>query len=164
MGATGPEIARHFTAGLLQRRMVVVNQILSRNRAHARVIRGPLEPTKYYHRVPTYRWFITPAGVEYLAMGLNEGIRAAQIEEQARQQAAMMMHRRKLADMLTEAYFAHDPETTARCERERVIHELRRAGCTLHDIGGVFGITRERVRQILIGRKPGICRCKRCNP
>lgn len=164
MGATGPEIARHFTTGLLQRRMVVVNQILYRNRAHDRVIRGPLEPTKYYHRVPTYRWFITPAGVEYLAMGLNEGIRAAQREEQARQQAAQAMRRRKLADMLTDAYMSHDPQTTAPCERERVIRELRQAGCTLHDIGGVFGITRERVRQILTGKKPAICRCKRCNP
>jgi len=163
-GATGPEIARQFTAGLLQRRMTIVNQILGRNRDHGRVIRGPMEPTKYYHRVPTYRWFITPAGVHYLAMGLKEGIRAAALEEKNRQRAARAAHRRRLADLLTDAYDKYDPDTTPRCERERVIRELRAQGCTLHDIGGVFGITRERVRQIEAGFKTGRCKCRRCNP
>jgi len=163
-GATGPEIARQFTAGRLQRRMTIVNQILGRSRSHGRVVRGPMEPTKYYHRVPTYRWYITPAGVHFLAVGLYEGIRAAKREEKNREHAARVLRRRRLADLLTDAYDKYDPETTPRCERERVIRELRAQGCTLHDIGGVFGITRERVRQIEAGFKTGRCKCSRCNP
>jgi hypothetical protein len=161
-GITGPEIARQFTHDTLQRRMCVVNQVLYRLRHRQRVIRGPKEPTKYYHRVPTYRWFITPAGVHYLATGMEKGARQARWEQAERKRAELAEYRRHLADLLTEAYDRIDPQTAPKCERERVMRELRTAGCTLESIGEVFGVTRERVRQVLNRQNVTPCRCGRC--
>lgn len=161
-GITGPDIARHFTHDRLQRRMTIVNQILYRLLKHHRVVRGLKEPTVHYHNVPTYRWFITSAGVHYLAIGMDAGIRRQRREQAERQYAVEEAHRKLVSDALTEAYDKYDPETTDRCERDQVMRKLREQGCTLHDIGQVFGVTRERVRQILKGYRIATCRCPRC--
>lgn len=157
-GMLGPDIARHFVAANLQRSLTWTNQLLYRFSLHGRVRRGNKERSPYYHHVPAYRWYITPSGEEYLAAGMREGLHAARL---ALVQSAAAEHaaRRKLRDdLITEAYQSHDPWIAA-CEREKVIRELRAAGCTLAEIGGVFNLTRERVRQILIGHRVGPCHC-----
>lgn len=176
-GMLGGVLTRHFTipdpdmpsqqhlrkrSQNLQRRMAWTNQILDRFLLHGFVRRGQSEPSPYYHLVPVYRWFVTPEGVEYLAAGMGPGIRAARAAE-ARWWAERYRSERKQADdLVTRAYLRYDPATTYPCEREKAIREMRDAGCTLAEIGGVFGITRERTRQILVGFKPVICKCPKC--
>jgi len=176
-GTRGPDIARHFTVNppvmpslgdlgpgsqSLQRRLAWTNQILDRLALHGYVYKGGTEPSPYYHRVPAHRWFITGGGVQYLADGLAEGRRRVRREREAAEAARLAEHRKRLDDLLTQAYVENDPEKTPACERERVIRKLRGEGCTLQDIGDVFGITRERVRQILVGLRTHPCRCPDC--
>lgn len=177
-GMLGAVLARHFTipdphmpsqatrmssrSQNLQRRLAWTNQILDRFLYHEYARRGPTEPTPYYNNVPVYRWFVTPKGVEYLAAGMGAGIRAAkrEAEQRAAEQHLKTMKRRE--DLITQAYVDYDPHSIYKCEREKAIRELRAAGCTLEAVGGVFGLTRERVRQIMVGYKAGSCTCPRC--
>lgn len=179
-GMLGAVIARHFTipnphapsqakkmgvpSQNLQRRLAWTNQILDRFRLHGWVHRGPTEPTPYYHRVPVYRWFITPEGVAYLAAGMAAGLRAARRERAQRAVEQRTEKRKRQESMITQAYVNCDPRTIYKCEREKVIRELRGEGVTLDEIGQVFGLTRERIRQILKNYKTGVCKCPSCNP
>jgi len=176
-GVLGGVLARHFTIpdphmpsleGLvlrsqnLQRRLAWTNQILDRFLRHGWARRGGKEPTPYYNNVPVYRWYITGDGEQYLAAGMAEGIRAARASEIARAAEQRREEQRHADDMITQAYVSYDPATIYKCEREQAIRELREAGCTLDAIGGVFSLTRERVRQILVGYKTSPCTCPRC--
>jgi ATP/maltotriose-dependent transcriptional regulator MalT len=145
----------------LQRRLTWTNQILERQTGRGRTRRGGKEPSPYYNNVPTYRWFITEEGVGYLASGMAEGLRAARDAEVAQRNAELREKRRGQKLLITQAYVEYEPATTPVCVRERVIRELRAAGCTLDEIGGVFDVTRERVRQIMEGIRPGVCKCPR---
>lgn len=172
-GMIGPVLARHFTieevhaAGKtdshanLQRRETWVNKILERQAFRGRARRGEPEISPYYHQVPAFRWYITDKGVQYLAGGCAEGAKERRVTAQAAEAAARAAARRRRENLITQAYVDYDPHTTPRCVREQAIKELRAAGCTLEEISGVFGITRERVRQIQIGYKCGVCRCPR---
>jgi Sigma-70, region 4 len=177
-GIRGPDIARYFTipdpdmpslsrvgnrSQNIQRRLAWVNQILERFELHDHARRGGKEPSPYYHRVPAFRWFITADGVQFLADGLAEGRRRMRDERDAAERLRLIEHRKRLADLLTQAYVENDPVTTPACERERVIRKLRDEGCTLQDIGDVFGVTRERVRQIYRGINVHPCQCHDCN-
>jgi hypothetical protein len=177
-GMLGGVLARHFTipdphtpslqgkmaaaSQNLQRRLAWTNQVLDRFLRHGFVRRGGKEPTPYYNNVPVYRWYITPEGVEYLAAGMAAGIRAARIARAKLKAEQNREARRRADDLITQAYVDCDPSSIYKCEREKMIRELREAGCTLDAIGGVFGVTRERVRQILIGYKALPCECPRC--
>ncbi len=178
-GVIGGVLARHFTiddphmpslikkrmsapSQNLQRRLAWTNQILDRFLRHGWVRRGEKEPTPFYNNVPVYRWYITPEGLEYLAAGMSAGIRAARIEHARRLAEQRMSANKHADDMITQAYVDYDPHTIHKCERKKAIMELRAAGCTLDSIGGVFGLTRERIRQIINGWKTGICNCPRC--
>jgi len=176
-GILGGVLARHFTipdphmpsmeklanrSQNLQRRLAWTNQILDRFLLHGYARRGPAEPSPYYHAVPAYRWFITPEGVAFLAGGMDAGARARRVSAAQREAEAKRAARRHADDLVTQAYVTYDPSSTYQCEREKVIRELRAAGCTLAEIGGVFGITRERTRQILVGFKTNPCKCPSC--
>lgn len=178
-GMLGGILARHFTipdphmpsmkalnmkdaSQNLQRRLAWTNQILDRFHRHGWVRRGNTEPSPYYNNVPVYRWYITPEGVGYLAAGMDAGLRAARAEQAQRLAEQRRDAHRHADDLITQAYVTYDPATTYKCERLKVIRELRDAGCTLDAIGGVFSLTRERVRQILVGYKTSPCTCPRC--
>lgn len=181
-GATGPDIARYFTipdpplteAGIrcgkratpsmanLQRRLTWTNQILRRFWRRGWSVRGELESSPYYNNVPTFRWYITDTGAEYLAGGMAAGLRAAREQEHLRRSAERAGRQKHLDDLISQAYIDFDPATTYKCERTAAMRTLRDAGCSLASIGGVFDVTRERVRQILTGHRVGPCRCPRC--
>jgi len=177
-GMLGGVIARHFTvpdphapsqaermtipAQNLQRRLAWTNQILARFARHGWARRGSKEPTPYYNNVPAYRWFVTPEGAEYLAAGMGPGLRAARAAFVRREAEQRQKTLKRHDDLITQAYVDYDPATIYKCEREKAIRELRAAGCTLEAVGGVFGLTRERIRQIMNGYKTGFCKCPRC--
>lgn len=173
-GMTGPVIGRHFTLDYdkytslshsdnLQRRLNWSNQILHRFWGKGFVERGGKEISPFYHNVPAFRWFITDKGREYLEGGMAHG-RAQRREAAVAAERERRAERRRHADsMLTQAYVEHDPATTPQCVRSRVIGELREAGCTLDQVGGLFDLTRERVRQIQVGIGVGPCRCPKHN-
>lgn len=178
-GMLGAVLARHFTvpdphmpshaakkmgsrSQNLQRRLAWTNQILDRFLTHGWARRGTMEPTPYYNNVPAYRWYVTPHGVEYLAAGMSEGLRAAKRETDRRMAEQRLATLKRRENLITQAYIDYDPHSIYKCEREKAIRELRAAGCTLDAVGGVFGLTRERVRQIMVGYKTGTCKCPRC--
>lgn len=176
-GMLGSVLARHFTikdphmpsqermskkSQNLQRRLAWTNQILDRFLLYGYARRGPMEPSPYYHLVPVYRWFVTPEGVDFLAGGMGAGARARRVAAAQRAAATQRARRVRQGELITAAYVKYDPASTYVCERNSAILELRDAGCTLAEIGGVFGITRERARQIISGFKPGVCKCQRC--
>ncbi len=108
---------------------------------------------------PAFIWDITHQGRIYLTA--SEG-RAAEIEEAAERAAAARAEetaselRRDEALTTTRAKFrGHRPPPH---EREPVAIELRNLGCTLEEIGSVFGITREQARLDLLRpvRLPGL--------
>ena len=146
----------------LQRRMAWVNQILDRMLRRGFVTRR-MDRSPYYHQVPAHRWWITEAGAEFLAAGLWAGLRAKRFEEQRRWAELGAARRRRAEDALTQAYTDYDPLTVCLNERTRAICRLRAEGCTLDSIGGVFGISRERVRQIIADHRLPTCRCPRCD-
>lgn len=56
-------------------------------------------------------------------------------------------------------------ETNGKAERNRRMAEMRNRGATLEEVGRRFGVSRERVRQILSGtyrRRTFRVRCRRC--
>ena len=176
-GMRGSDIARHFTipdphmpsmgklgnrSQSIQRRLAWTNQILERFELHDHARRGGKEPSPYYHNVPVYRWFITPGGVQFLGDGLAEGRRKMRRDREEAERVRLEAFHKQLADLLTQAYAENDPVTTPQCEREQVMRKLRDAGCTLQDIGDVFGVTRERVRQIIHGLNVNPCQCPDC--
>jgi hypothetical protein len=138
------------------------NQILHRFLNKGFVERGSREMSPYYHNVPTYRWYVTDKGREYLDGGMAAGVRARRAATAAAEHQRKDERRNRAAQMITQAYVDYDPATTPQCVRVRVIHELRDAGATLDAIGGVFDLTRERVRQILVGISVNPCRCDQC--
>lgn len=178
-GILGPDIARRFTIkdpnftvqtkGIknvtqanLQRRLTWTNQILLRMKKHGYAERMGQEKSPHYNNVPAWRWRITEAGVQYIALGLAEGLRALRNAEREHRIEERRARRKRGDDMITQAYVTYDPRATYKCERTKAIMELRAAGCTLDAIGGVFSLTRERVRQIIRGYKVGPCKCPRC--
>jgi DNA-directed RNA polymerase sigma subunit (sigma70/sigma32) len=112
-----------------------------------------------------YRWYVTPKAAEYLADG-DRGERARRtamrLEEWERVSAAAVQSRQAaLAAVRAELAVKLEAHALTRCWRYDKIIELRQARCSLQEIGDVFGLTRERVRQIEAGREQP-CRCAAC--
>lgn len=112
-----------------------------------------------YHRQPVNRWrAVQPAATYYLTPSQRATLRRERSHERQRERAADAQRRALLA---AGAFLQYD-RRTPRCVRERACRELRAQGLTLEQIGAIFGITRERARQIIAGIKPGQCRCADC--
>lgn len=99
-----------------------------------------------YHNSKRYRWHITDSGRAEL-----EHLRNTPSRELARERelAARRDRERKLTrrrELLAE--WRQRWELGEIASRDGVIRWLRQEGCMLDEIGDVFGITRERVRQI----------------
>lgn len=162
-GMLGSALAREF----LQRArgynatQVEVNGILESLRRRGRATRSTtMEPTPYYHNVPAYRWHLTSAGEAYYASGGQEGhqrtiqamvsARQRSREERAQQRSALLAEARSRASLLAPGCLH---------ARNELISELRTRGLLLHEIGDLFGITRERARQVTVGKGVKTCPC-----
>jgi hypothetical protein len=111
---------------------------------------GTTEPTPYHTHAPVYRWFITPDGRRYLENGCRPDSLVA-MDTRRQEAEAARQHR---AQMVAEARLAgYGPETRGP-ERMAKAKELHAAGCTLASIASLFGISTERVRQI-VGPRSG---------
>ena len=99
---------------------------------------------------PAIIWRITTAGLAWLDdhdkapdLAAAATVKAQRKTEQARRAAADRDH------ALDEAR-ATFTRQTPRISRKRAAHQLRELGCTLDQIGAVFHVTKERIRQDLL--------------
>jgi len=122
------------------------------------------ERSPYYHGTPAWRWRITPEGRAYYDSGGREGQIGTQRDRLARQAAEQRAASGQLLDAM-EAAVQRVKSLTPLCYRDRnaLICELRDSGLPLEFIGGLFGISRERARQVAAGIHVGRrCKCRQC--
>jgi len=139
-------------------------EILRKREQRGEVARAGTVPGRW-QQGPAVRWAITDAGRARLAeMEAGPGrarIAAERKAAQAAERARLLAHRERL---LADADRDYGAGVTA-AERRRIVPALRAAGCTLADIGSVFGVTGEQIRHDLVngpdyeprppGRRPG---------
>ena len=89
---------------------------------------------------PAIIWRITPAGHDWL----NEHDQAPALAAAAAAQRAVTERDRAL----DQARASFDRQTP-RISRKRAAHQLRELGCSLDQIGAIFHVSRERIRQDL---------------
>jgi hypothetical protein len=92
---------------------------------------------------PAITWRITTAGRGWLEEHDKAPALAAAAAAQARRAAA------ERDEALDEARATFNRQTP-RISRKRVAHHLRDLGCTLDQIGAIFHVSRERIRQDLL--------------
>jgi hypothetical protein len=142
---------------------IEVNTCLDKLRQAGRATHGSLEPSPYYHHSPAFRWRITPEGSAYFLAGGMHGTRAH--GRAAREQAARKSREKAAQEMRAmELALARAGEVAAGClgARNTAIKDLYALGLTQAFLGRLFGITRERTRQVLADINVSSCRCPRC--
>lgn len=169
-GLRGPEMADRFESPpASQRRKVRVNSTLADLRRRGLVRRAArMEASPVYNNTPTWRWWVTDAGVRYLAGGCRRG-RTARLRLQREASAdrrAEELDRRAavLGDVAARIMESMDPDTLVesyywlhKCTRDAEIRHLVAEGCYYDDVGKLFGLTRERVRQVAAGIRVHPC-------
>jgi hypothetical protein len=160
-GILAGDIARQFAYPEdLSRRNVKVNNILRTLASSGRVRKADREErSPHYRNTPVYRWWITEDGLRYLANGLRPD-QAVQMESDMARRADDRRRHAKLIKAAKREHGKGEPDHV----RERVIKELRAEGCTWIAIGTVYGISRERARQIHDGLNVNPCLCDACVP
>lgn len=138
---------------------ILVNQMLANLEIPGRVKRGGRkEPSLAYHNIPTWRWYITPAGKEWLQSGGLTGISEAAARsrvlhaelrsQRMRARAALITEAaERLGDLSTAAYWAKRSGPIRQARDEMVVY-YRDKGLSLRELGDLCGMTGERVRQI----------------
>jgi DNA-binding MarR family transcriptional regulator len=163
-GIRPPDLARQYTQPpTLNLRNTRINTVLHVFERNGHVRRGHLEYDVTDGRRRAYRWYITPGGLEYLNGGMKNGRTVRRMEREARIRAENAAYRQRVDEAADTAAEKYGPRTPP-CERERAILRLRDAGVTLQEIGDIFCLSRERVRQIEKGMKPRQCYCAECSP
>lgn len=157
MAKTFRQRERHRSATHIE-----VNTALYKLREYGRAQRSRyMEPSPYYHNTPCWRWRITSAGsAYYLAGGYQGQLAIAREERRQRDKARRELAVRRLEAIASSAGKASKLTPGCTRERDELIRELREAGMTLESIGDLFGITRERTRQVVKGILVSTrCRC-----
>ena len=99
---------------------------------------------------PAIIWRITTAGRRWLdehdAAQALAAAAAAQAQRQAEQAQRTATERDHALDEARAAFNRQTPRTT----RKQAAHQLRDLGCTLDQIGAVFHVSKERIRQDLL--------------
>ncbi len=103
---------------------------------------------------PAIIWRITTAGRDWL----NEHDRAPALAAAAAAATEQAQRTATERDRTLDQARATFNRQTPRISRKRVAHQLRELGCTLDQIGAIFHVSRERIRQDLLwdpaGRTP----------
>ena len=124
------------------------DQILRRHEQADRVERAGRVPQR--RGLPATIWRITPAGRGWLDEHDQAPVLAAAAAAQAQREAGQAERvAAERAQALDEARAAFDRQTP-RISRKRAAHQLRDLGCTLEEIGAVFHVSKERIRQDLL--------------
>lgn len=104
--------------------------------------------TSGYHNSKRFRWFVTDAGraeLERLRTTPARQLASERVTAAREARAALARQRADLIELARQKW-----EAGAISDRDGLIRYLRQEGCVLEDIAGVFGLTRERVRQITL--------------
>ena len=157
-GMAAGDLARQFDEPEdIQRRLSWAGNELRRYRDRGYVTRSPrTEPSAYYNNTPAFRWFITPEGSAYLAGGMYEGRVARTRDAAARKEQEREARKLRQEQLLREAAAAWSP-VTCPCARDAEIRHLNAEGCLRDATGAVYGLTRERIRQIAAGINVSSC-------
>lgn len=103
-----------------------------------------------WQRSPAIIWRITDEGRGVLAHIDDEPARRAELEQARIEQDAAVRARRAALAQAAHVYSRSTPRT----ERRSAAIRLRELGCTLEEIGQVFGVTREMIRQDCLSLEP----------
>ena len=95
---------------------------------------------------PAITWRITTAGRDWL----NEHDRAPALAAAAAAATEQAQRTATERDRALDQARATFNRQTPRISRKRVAHQLRELGCTLDQIGAIFHVSRERIRQDLL--------------
>ena len=145
------ELARLFDEGSTMTRLNRVRGITTVFERSGKVTRTGPEPSVIYHRNSVYRWHITEEGSRYLASGMRPGSAA---RNRAHAQEAETARQREL-DRQAQLLASCQLILFHTCQRDAEIRHLRAEGVRLESIGNLYGITRERARQVAAGLKCG---------
>jgi hypothetical protein len=99
---------------------------------------------------PAILWRITPAGRGWLEEHDQAPARAVAAAAQAQRNAEQAQRAATERDHALDEARATFNRETPRISRKRVAHQLRDLGCTLDQIGAVFHVSKERIRQDLL--------------
>lgn len=150
-GLTVPDLIERLGEGIEPRQKALswYGSALRTREAMGHVGRAGKVPASY-HNIPTILWRITGQGLKALAYLDDEPLREAGLEQaRIRQDEAERARREALADA-ARSY----SRNTLRPERRVAASRLRALGCRLEEIGAVFGVTREQIRQDLLPWEP----------
>ncbi len=149
-GLTSGDIAEIYDPGRSHGTINAVNNILYRYHDNGRVRRsGEMEHLDCITRTKVWRWYITPEGSAYYLQGGRPGQAALRRASKTSKRNAALRRRDIIHKAITDGYGRHTPPE----ERRRVVAQLYAQGLNKNEISIVFGITRERVRQIVDGLK-----------
>jgi Helix-turn-helix domain len=157
-----PDLVRLLDEGISpnQQALTWYGQILRSYAETGRVTRYGRTPGAW-QRAPAETWRITEAGRRWLAGYDAEPAKAAAAKAEAEQAATEAQRAATARTALLEQARALYGRATPRASRAQAAHKLRNAGCTLEEVGAVFGVTREMIRLDLLldpgaaPRRPG---------
>jgi hypothetical protein len=154
-------IAQAFSRpGTHQKRSNRASQILRELAGQGYTEKTGTEPSPLYRNTPVSRWRATQAGIARYEAAVQSGSRRAVLDEVTEGHAERRREAIAAARESTARRYASGLGIT-RCYRRETILELRRVPCTLAEIGELFGLRRERTRQIEMGlERP--CACREC--
>lgn len=160
-GVITTEIAQAFSRpGTHQKRSNRASQILRELAGQGYTEKTGTEPSPLYRNTPVSRWRATPAGVTRHEAAVQAGSRRAVLDEEMAGHAERRRNATAAARQEIAARYAAGGAIT-RCYRKETIIRLRRVPCSLAEIGELFGLQRERTRQIEMGlERP--CACREC--
>lgn len=147
-GLTSGDIAEIYDPDRTHNTVNAVNNILYRYRTNGRVRRSDeMEHLNCVTRTKVWRWYITPEGSRYYLQGGRTGQNILRRAAKASKKNEALHRREIMLKAITDGYGRDTPLE----ERRRVIAQLYAQGLNKREISVIFGITRERVRQIVDG-------------
>jgi hypothetical protein len=134
--------------GRRRRLLATYDRILHRHEQAGHVERTGRVPKRRGR--PAIIWRITPAGRAWLDDYDKAPARAAAAAAAAQRQTEQAQRTAAERDHALDQARATFNRQTPRTDRKCAAHQLRDLGCTLDQIGAVFGVSKERIRQDLL--------------